>query len=190
MARPKTQIAKGAVAACLAVTILLALAAGASAHGEKPGAWVEAIEVTETSATIVLRFHPVALETNWAIRAETECAKEPERCDAESPVFFESEGMVTKIGAYEMVTETLSLSELHPAKRYSFSALLTEPGARRFARIESFETPGVLGSEEKAHEARIVKEREKRARATGRSKHEWEGLEKKLAHEKRNSERF
>ena len=186
------------IVGCLAVVVLLVVPAGASAL--KWGQWVEAEDVTETSATIALYIHPLWPKTHWEVAVgATKCKTEPERCDDNflTAEEAEKEGTIIQKSPYEIVEidipipGSLFVEPLHPAKLYLLAAATRGegeaqtgaplPGGGADTNYESFETPGTPGPEEQAHIAVIEKERGKRAKKVAQSQKGRAGAEKKLA---------
>jgi hypothetical protein len=186
-----------AIVGCLAAMGVLLIPAAAGA--QKWGQWVQAEDVTETTATVALYIHPLWAETHWHLSVYSErCFNkiEPERCDNNfnTPATEEVEGTVIQKGPYEVVEVDLPIpgprfeSPLQPAKLYEFSIDTTGEGPRlpgsSFAAYETFETPGAPGPEEQANAAKIAKERKKRESQIRASQKGRAAFEKKLAKEK------
>ncbi len=200
---------------CLAVVMLLLVPAGASAFVWPE--WVEAEEVTETSATIAVYVHPRWPITHYKLFVSTPedqertfglCSREPERCDANfvPPEKDERQGTIVQKSPYEIVEIDVPVpgplfeSPLQPAKLYELNVGTYGEGeeanapevptnAGNWSGYEGFETPGALGPEEQTHKALIEKESTKRAKQHAASKKQRERVERMLANLKKKSER-
>jgi hypothetical protein len=197
------------IVGCIAVIGALLLPAGASAA---LGEWVEAEDVTETSATIDLYLHPRWPETTWVLDfgvagdfpKQSPCpTKEPERCDEHwGAIFQERTGVIVSKSPYEMVEIEVPIPgplfelPLEPAKAYEFIVYTTgqgEPWGPEFGEHHSWyeflETPGAYGPEEQANKAKIEKERTKLAKRAAKERKKREAAERKLAKLQARSER-
>src|SRR5271169_399322 len=187
------------IVGCLAVIVLLAVPAGASAL--RWGQWTVAEDVTEAGATVAMYIHPLWPETHWEVDVYgPRCGTEPERCDQN----FESAaapqtGTIIQKSPYEIVEIDVPIpgplyeDALQPAKLYDIglatrgeggpqtgATLVPDGGADNAYPYPSFETLGALGPEEEAHEATILKERAKRAKKAKIEEKQVAGAEKKL----------
>jgi len=203
-ARARTRVALGV--GCLAATLLLIPAAASAAraikHSYTPWTqFVEATDVTETSATIEVYIHPLWSETHWDLRVWSgpcygymEREPEPERCDENFRKTHRVEGTIFRKSPYEIVEETVSIPgpliepSLLAATVFTMTVETTGLGPTLAqeeypSNFESFETPGPRGSEEQGHRALIAKERSIRQREVRNAKRERKALERKLARE-------
>jgi hypothetical protein len=192
---------------CIAVMGVLAIPAGASAA---LGEWVEAEDVTETSATIALYLHPRWPKTEWvfdfsvagSFPKTSPCpTKEPERCDEHFAIPQERMGFVEAKNPYEMVEIDIPIPgplfefPLAPAKAYDFIVYTTgegEPWGPEFGEhhswYERLETPGTYGPEEQANKAHIEKESAKLATRAAKERKKRETDERKLVKLREKSE--
>lgn len=187
----------------LAMVMLLLVPTGSSAFTW--GQWVEAAEVTETSATVELYIHPLWPETHWTLYFYAgHCETEPERCD-DNFLNYEAAatGTVIQKSPYEIAEVDVPIpglmfeNSLRPAKLYEFTLYTagegepTAPGLGsepRFSDYDSLETSGPLGPEEQAHKAKIEKARTKRAKHVGQAQKQRAVAEKMLAKDRKKSE--
>ncbi len=201
----------------LATMVALLLPAGANAAW---GQWVEAQEVTETTATVAMYIHPRWPETHWALSVfaasggngarKFPCpTKEPERCDFDYMTFEQVErfGTVVQKSPYEVVEVDVTIPgplyqlPLQPAKAYELTVVTYGEGQKATAPeipkdrgndsgYEYFETLGALGPEEQADKGAIEKERSRGAKRTTSEIKAREAIEWKLARLREKSEHF